>query len=209
MFEIASPSTVIREFSVYSKCMEVTPKLKVRLNMAPETEWLYMQSIENPGDYIRIFVTGNDMERVAVYLDCERVCTMFPEEAGYDVTNMFAYARAVRECKDAINTMYDRILDAVNVIRNRYIDIPHKVALGMAFNKFLVHSCDNIWDDDENDKLYFAIRGESLPNDWMYCLNYRDMSLCIVDGKDNEVIHRSACDLCEAFVNDRLDMLEV
>ena len=209
MFEIMSPVSVTVELNVYHKLMEVTPNYKCRLNMEASTEWLYVYPVGDPANYIRIFVTGDNTERVAVYLDCKRICAVSPDEFGYDIEDMFAYAHAVRECKDAVSSLLERLDQTCNVIRDRYIEIPSSVALGMAFNKFLVHSCDNIWDDDENDKLYFAVRGESLPNEWLYCLNYRDMSLCVVDGKDNEIVNHYACDLCEAFVNDRLDMLEV
>lgn len=205
---ITNPNAIARLFVAYDMCME-NHWIQCSCELETEIDSLFVYPRGDEQNYLRFYNDSADEVRVAVYIDEFRSVSVYPYDYEYDLDKMLDYGRMMSECRHALYAMYDKIKQIGTTIQNRYSDVPYSVSLGMAFDKFITHSCDSVWDDEENGKLYFMIKGETLPNNYGYCLDYHDMTLCVVDNKGNNIIRRSASDLCLAFVNDRMYMLEV
>lgn len=155
-------------------------------------------------NYLKVYTNDDDEIRVCVYAGGRRVGCIDPEEYGYDIHKMLARGRVLNEYKCAVNDVMDRICAIAADIHAQYGISSSRIALGIAFDRFVLHECESIWNDSENKRLYFDVRGEALAEDASYCLDYGKKTLNVVDKNDKDaVVMRGAYDLALAFENEQ------
>lgn len=128
----------------------------------------------NTQDYIRLCRGDTRRGFVHVFLDGERACRVDPKEYGYNVPAMIEHGKSMVQYRQAL---YD-VVDTINILKFSSLKHAHREedALRLAVNAFLVHRCDEFFEGDGESRVYFTIKGETLPNDAVYFMDYDDSS---------------------------------
>ena len=202
---LSNPGCVARSFMAYIECLNKR-YVHCCVELSEKDESLIVRPLNSKEDYFRFFINDDFETCVSIYVCGDCMDTVDPCDFNHDMEAMLSHGRDIYECDKALDDLLHRIDTACSTIRSRYIDIPYAEALGMAFNKFLVHNCEGLW--ESSGKLYFTIKGEELPNGCGYCFDYHNMYMYAVD-KDLKVLSsRYAADLSMSYVNDKNDVNE-